>query len=349
MLDDHFSDWLPVTSGDPQGSILGPLLFIIYINDLPPVLASSFPYLFADDTKCCMHIIKPPDSILLQLDLNHLFNWSYESNLSFNVSKFGLLRFLNRSSSPIHNSCCMNGIEIKLMNHFKDLGIIFSNDLFWTHHYKQIITKDYQKLGIICRTFSALIPTHTKQLLYLSLIRSQLTYCSQIWRPCLIKDIISLEQVQHRATKYILNDYSTDYKTRLASLHILPLMYSFELADILFLIRCLQHPDPSFPVTNYIQFVSSSTRSSSSCKLVHQSSQLNSSHYSFFKRAIRLWNILPPINLNKSLSRIKSNITIKFWSNFKANFDPEVPYTYHIICPCNKCSKSHIPIVFHLS
>ena len=180
---DHFSDWLPVTSAVPQGSILGPLLFIIYINDLPPVLASSFPYLFADDTKCCIRILKPSDSILLQLDLDHLFNWSYENNLYFNVSKFGLLRFLNRSSSPIHKSYCMNGIEIKLMNHFKNLGIIFSSDLSWTHHYQQIITKAYQKLGLIRHTFSSLIPAHTKQLLYLSLIRSQLTYCSQIWRP----------------------------------------------------------------------------------------------------------------------------------------------------------------------
>ena len=247
----------------------------------------------------------PPDSILLQLDLDHLFNWSYENNLSFNVSKFGLLHFLNRSSSPIHNIYCMNGIEIKLMNHFKDLGIIFSSDLSWTHHYQQIITRAYQNLGLIHRTFSALIPTRTKKLLYLSLIRSQLIYCSRIWRPRLIKDIISLEQLQHRATKYILNDYSTDYKTRLTSLHILPLMYTFELADILFLIHCLQHLDPSFPVTNYIQFGSSSTRSSNSCKLVHQSSQPNSCHYSFFKRVIHLWNILPPINLNKSFSQIK--------------------------------------------
>ena len=133
----------------------------------------------------------------------------------------------------------MNGIEIKLTNHFKDLGIIFSSDLSWTHQYQQIITKAYQKLGLIRRTFSALTPAHTKKLLYLALIRSQLTYCSQIWRPRLIKDIISLEQVQCRATKYILNDYSTDYKTRLTSLHILPLMYTFELADILFLICCL--------------------------------------------------------------------------------------------------------------
>ena len=124
-------------------------------------------------------------------------------------------------------------------------------------------------------------------------------------------------------------------------------MYTFELADILFLIRCLQHLDPSFPVTNYIQFASSSTRSSSSCKLVHQSSQLNSSHYSFFKRVIHLWNVLPPINFDKSFSHIKSNITKNFWSHFNANFDPEVPCTYHIICPCNKCSKSHIPAVFH--
>ena len=73
VLDGHFSGRLPVTSGIPQGSILGPLLFIIYINDLPSLLVSSFPYLFPDDTKCYMCIPKPSDSISLQLDLDHLF------------------------------------------------------------------------------------------------------------------------------------------------------------------------------------------------------------------------------------------------------------------------------------
>ena len=244
----------------------------MYINNLPSVLVSSFPFLFAYDTNSCIGIFEPPDSILLQLDLDHFLNWSYNSYLSFNISRFRLLCFLYKLNSPIYNSCYINCSEIKLMNHFKDLSIIFLSDLSWTHHYQQIITNAYQKLGLIRHTFSSLIPASTKKLLYLSLMRSRLTYCSQIWRPRLIKDIISLEQVQCQGTKYILNNYFTNYKTRLTSVHILPLMYTFELADIPFLIPCHQHTDPSFPVTDYIQFASSSTKSSSFCKLIHQSS-----------------------------------------------------------------------------
>ena len=78
------------------------------------------------------------------------------------------------------------------------------------------------------------LATDAKRCLYISLVRSHLMYCSQIWRPHLIHDIILIEKIQHRATKYILNDYSSCYRTRLIKLSLLPLMYIFELNDIIF-------------------------------------------------------------------------------------------------------------------
>ena len=76
-----------------------------------------------------------------------------------------------------------------------------------------------------------------KKTLYLTLVRSKLSYCSPLWRPFLIKDILLLERVQRRATKFILGDYSMDYKSRLINLKLLPLMYTYELTDILFAIK----------------------------------------------------------------------------------------------------------------
>ena len=87
----------------------------------------------------------------------------------------------------------------------KDLGIIISSNLNFSLHHETISSKAYRRLGLLCRT----LVTHTtimKKKLYLSLIRSQLTYCSQIWRPFLRKDILFIEKIQRRATKYILND-----------------------------------------------------------------------------------------------------------------------------------------------
>ena len=82
------SNFLPVLSGVPQGSLLGPLLFVIYINDLPDIFQHTTPYIFADDTKCSKIIKAPLDSYLIQLDLDNLSDWSKLSDLSFNLFIF---------------------------------------------------------------------------------------------------------------------------------------------------------------------------------------------------------------------------------------------------------------------
>ena len=87
--------------------------------------------------------------------------------------------------------------------------------------------------------------------IYISLVRAQLTYCSQLWRSHLLKDITLLERVQRRATKFILNDYQSSYRSRLLTLHLLPLMYLFELCDI---IKSLKNPTSSFNIYNFIDF-----------------------------------------------------------------------------------------------
>ena len=97
-------------------------------------------------------------------------------------------------------------------------------------------------LVFLCRAFPASTPVRAKKLLFLSLVLPKLTYCSPIWRPNLIKDILLLESVQERATKFILNYYSSDYKTRLTSLELLLLMYCLELNDIMFLSHLLKTP-----------------------------------------------------------------------------------------------------------
>ena len=118
----------------------------------------------------------------------------------------------------------------------KDLRIIFIPILSWSPHIDMIVTKAYKILGLIRRTFHTNCSYHYKLKLYLSLVRSQLMYCSQLWRSYPIKDIhdLILERVQCRATKYILNNYSSDYISRLTNLNLLPLMYLYELNDIIF-------------------------------------------------------------------------------------------------------------------
>ena len=102
-------------------------------------------------------------------------------------------------------------------------------------------------LGLLRRTFVT-HSTIVKKKLYLSLIRSQLTYCSQIWQPFLRKDILFIEKIQRRATKYILNDYNSSYKSRLIQLKLLPLMYLFDFNDLIFFIKSYKSPSHHFDI-----------------------------------------------------------------------------------------------------
>ena len=271
LIEGQPSEWLPVSSGVPQGSIFGPLLFILFINDLPSVPSFSRSFLFADDTKCCARVLSLSDCSKVQEDLDLICNWSMECGLSFNASKSWLLWFPNRHSTIFDFTYSLNEVSIPSLSHCRDLGIVFSHDLSWSLHYNSISAKAYRQLGLIRRTFSPSISTNVKKLLYLSLVRSQVSYCSQVWRPHFIKDIKLLERIQRRATKYILNDYSSDYKSRLTALHLLPLMYFYELLDVLFFVRCLKFPDPSFQILDFVSFSSAPTRSASNAKLTHKS------------------------------------------------------------------------------
>ena len=158
------------------------------------------------------------------------------------------------------------------------------------------------------------------------LIRSILTYCSPLWRPHRLGDIKKLEQVQRRATKYILSDYTSDYKTRLVKLDLLPLMHQLELADIMFCVKSLQNPSPAFNILDYIKFSNSSTRSGSASKLVHVRSANNTGRHSYFLRLPRLWNSLPPIDLSTPTIAIKSAIVSHFHHHFQQKFD------HNIVC-----------------
>jgi len=158
----------------------------------------------------------------------------------------------------------LNGDLISAQETHRDLGIIMSSDLSWREHMKNILSRAYKTLNLIRRSFSTGHSPQTKKILYLSLVRSQLTYCSQIWRPHLLKDIVTLEKIQHRATKYILNDFTSDYRSHLIALL---LMMQLELYDVMFFIRSLKQPTDAFTIYDHVTFHTGSTHSSTHLKL----------------------------------------------------------------------------------
>ena len=338
------SSSLPVISGVPQGSILGPLLFLIYINDLPSSSLFTKLFLFADDTKCLSRISSPSDSLLLQSDLDGVSSWSKKWLLAFNETKLHLLSINTKRSNPLSTSTAdssyyINGRSIAPCNSHKDLGIVIASDLKWTDHLHLISSKAYKKLGLLRRTFCATNSISTKKRLYISLVRSQLLYGSQIWRPVLIKDINLIESIQRRATKYILNDYTSDYKARLTKLHLLPLSVLFELHDICFFIKSLKSDaNSSFNIVNFVSFNTNQTRSGSHMKLVQPLSKHSRDKQFYFNRLPSLWNSLPAIDLTLSYKLIKHRLKVTLWNHFLANFNPESTCSFHYSCPCSKCS-----------
>ena len=128
-------------------------------------------------------------------------------------------------------------------------------------------------------------------------------------RPQLIRDITALERIQRRATKYILNDYTSSYKLRLEQLHLLPLMYHYELQDVPFLIKSLKSPTDNFNIYNYITFARGNTRSGINQKLNHPRTSSVTQHHFYFNRIARLYNYLPVIDLSLSTNTIKYRLT----------------------------------------
>ena len=339
---------LPVISGVPQGSILGPLLFLIFINDLPDIVLSSKVLLFADDAKCFKPISDNSDSLQLQEDLNRLAQWSSTWSLPFNDSKCCTLTVSPRrhKSQTSHRYQLFN-TPLCMQTEQNDLGIIVRSDLKWRAHQQSAISKAYKVLGLLRRTFTSVGCPQAKKVLYVSIVRPKLLYCSPIWRPYILSDIRALENVQRRATKFILSRSDINYRLRLLHLRLLPLMMVLEIYDILFFIKSLKEPSDHFDITRYVTFSSGLTRLATGRKLRHLPVSSNSTRNFYFNRLPRLWNSMPIIDIEQSIPVIKRKLYQHFWNHFVEKFNPDTICTYHYLCPCSNCTS--LPVYYNYS
>ena len=149
--------------------------------------------------------------------------------------------------------------------------------------------------------------------------------------------------------KFILSDYVSDYKTRLSFLDLLPLMYIFELNDILFCVHMLKSPTRGFNILDYIKFSDSCTRSSGARKMVHNLSINNSSRHFYYNRLPRLWNSLLPLDLTESTATIKRHLRDFLLNHFIDNFDSDNSCSFHYLCPCASCGFNALVFNLHAS
>ena len=210
VVEGEESSWRPVISGVPQGPVLGPILFLIYINDLKNEIGSTI-LKFADDTKMFRRVESQEDRHQLQVDLNKLVKWAEKWQMLFNKDK---CKCLHIGQANAKKNYLMNNTVLLSTEREKDVGVVVSSDMKVSEQCGIAARKGNQILGLIRRN----IAYRDKRLiipLYISLVRPHLEYCIQAWRPHMRKYIDKLERVQRRATRLISEISQLSYEERL--------------------------------------------------------------------------------------------------------------------------------------
>ena len=229
IIDGTESDWANVTSGVPQGSVLGPLLFLIYVNDIPDAVQCTVK-LFADDTKLYSRVRSPADAALLQADLQALARWSDTWLMPFNQGKCTVLHIGRRNH---HFTYMLGDTPLASTQLEKDLGINVDAELKFREHAASAVAKATQLLAVIRRSF-ALIDESTLPLLYKTVVRPHLEYGNLIWGPFNRADQRLIERVQRRATRLVQSVRHRPYVERLRLLQLPSLYYRRRRGDMIF-------------------------------------------------------------------------------------------------------------------
>lgn len=214
------------TSSVPQGSVLSPLLFVLFINDLPENIKCKI-LMFADDVKIYNRISGIDDARKLQNDLVELTKWCTINGLSLNTSKCYVMtttRKLAQNVSLFNYN--INGTPLNKVNSFKDLGVIFDSKFTFENQINSLITRSFKILGFLARSLNKFNNIKTYNILYNTYVRSILEYCSPIWSPHYATYIERIERVQRRFTKRIFYKFHfpmEKYEMRLIRLNMLSL------------------------------------------------------------------------------------------------------------------------------
>ena len=214
----------PVTSGIPQGSVLGPILFVIYINDMPEVVDKmSFVYLFADDTKVFRRINNKKDEEILQKDIDNLVEWSNTWLLKFHPDKCVFMG-IGYKGAEFPQKYNMGEHLLKISACEKDIGVHIDQDLDFGTHISKSINKANRVMWVVRSTYDKL-DDKTFALLFKALVRPHLEYGAPIWSPHLEKYNDLLENVQRRASKKVVGLSELSYPDRLRKLKMPTLAY----------------------------------------------------------------------------------------------------------------------------
>lgn len=299
VVDGKHSSAATVDSGVPQGTVLGPLLFLLHINDLPSVVSSQV-RLFADDCLMYRPIRSMADQDKLQLDLAALELWGDTWGMRFNATKCNIMR-ISRSRNPLTRMYSLCGHVLAEVDIAKYLGINISSELSWSPHVSSVASRANSTLGFLRRNLRQ-CPMKLKETAYIALIRSSLEYAASIWDPYLKRDIDALERVQRRAARFTKGDYGTTSSVTA----MLTELGWHQLADRrrdlrLALLYKIVHGHVAVPVDSLnLTHKDSRTRSKHGLTFRHPSAKTNELKNFFINRTVPDWNLLPASTVEAS-------------------------------------------------
>ena len=291
-----YSENFAVTSGVPQGSVLGPILFLIFINDLPLEVISPLS-LFADDSKVFSRIISNKNlkdntengNVILQKDLNTIANWAKKWKMEFNVDKCKIMHLGNQNPKHTYS---MNETNLATTKEERDLGVLVDDQLGFDKHIKTIVKKANRMLGLIRISFSSL----DKEIfmnLYPVMVRPLLEYCVQVWSPYKRKYVNLLEGVQRRATKLVPELRNLQYEERLQRLGLTTLEDRRIRGDMIETYKIITGKED---INSEKFFTMAPVRGDPQLthnkKIYKKSFKLDKRKYTFSQRVIERWNLL---------------------------------------------------------
>nr|VZI52992.1 unnamed protein product [Spirometra erinaceieuropaei] len=290
---DDMSEWVNVTSGVPQGSVLGPLLFILYVNDSLQELDCG-KIMFADDVKLWQVIKGQNDQRSLQDNLHRLQAWSKKWLLDFNVEKCAIFHPCptNSHSNDSLRTYHLKDIRLPAESSQKDLGVWIQNNLKPTLQCHKAAKNAMGVLHAIKRAFVNLDQDLFGRV-YGTLVRPHLEYGIQAWRPWLVKDQECLERVQRRATKLVNGLKSHSYTDRLNCLNLFPLCYRQQRGDLILVYKIIHGLEYGLNFEDVFQWHLLPNLRGHSMKLRTTMSRLNLRSEFFTQMVVEKWNDLP--------------------------------------------------------